>query len=253
MKVAVLQMRVAPGDESANMARAKSLVADAAKSGANLALLPEAFHLGWTDPSARDLADSVPNGRVAKLLSQWAVEQRIYLCAGIVERAGDRIFNAAALFSPQGSLLLHHRKINELDIAAGLYARGDRIQVCETEFGRIGLMICADAFAEGRPISRALGAMGAKVILSPCSWAVTARDAHRREPYGQLWLDNYIPVAQEYQLSIVAASNVGPITAGPWQGRVCIGSSMAVDPHGEEIARATYGAEAEEILHVMIA
>ena len=69
-----------------------------------------------------------------------------------------------------------------------------------------------------------------------------------REPYGQLWLDNYGPVAREFGLSIVGLSNVGPITAGPWQGRKCIGNSLIVGRDGREVARAAHGERAEMLL-----
>jgi predicted amidohydrolase len=47
------------------------------------------------------------------------------------------------LLDDQGDLLLHHRKLNELDIGHPYYQQGDRLNVCETKFGMIGLMVCA--------------------------------------------------------------------------------------------------------------
>jgi hypothetical protein len=90
--------------------------------------------------------------------------------------------------------------------------------------------------------------MGARVILSPCAWAVPRDHDNEREPYGQLWLDNYGPVAREFDLSIVGVSNVGPITAGPWQGRKCIGNSLVIGRDGREVARGPYGERAEVLL-----
>ena len=109
-------------------------------------------------------------------------------------------------------------------------------------------MICADGFAPGQSISRTLGIMGASVILSPCAWAVPHDHDNERDPYGQLWLDNYCPVAREFGLSIVGVSNVGPITAGPWQGRKCIGNSLVIGRDGGEVARGPYGERAEVML-----
>ena len=37
---------------------------------------------------------------------------------------------------------------------------------------------------------------------------------------GNLWRDNYGPVASDFRLWIAGVSNVGPITAGPWAGLV---------------------------------
>jgi predicted amidohydrolase len=167
-----------------------------------------------------------------------------------VERAEEKIFNAAVLLSPTGQLLAHHRKINELDFAQDLYERGDRLQVAHTPLGTIGLMICADGFANGQVISRTLGCMGADLILSPSAWAVPADHDNAKEPYGQLWVDNYGPVARDFHLWIAGVSNVGWITDGPWEGRPCIGCSLVVGPSGHPVLQGPYGADAETILYL---
>lgn len=248
MRVALAQMLVEPGEKQSNLERAESWIAQAARAGAEVVVLPEAMPLGWTHPSARRLADEIPAGESCTRLCRAARQHRVLICAGIVERAGEKIFNAAVLVDPAGRVLIHHRKIHELDLAHDLYARGDRLSVAVTNFGRVGVMICADGFAPAQSISRTLGMMGAQVILSPCAWAVPPDYDNEREPYGQLWLDNYGPVAREFGLSIVGVSNVGPITAGPWLGRQCIGNSLVVGPDGREVRRGPYGERAEALL-----
>lgn len=42
------------------------------------------------------------------------------------------MFNAAVLISASGEVILHHRKINELDFARELYSLGDRLSTVET-------------------------------------------------------------------------------------------------------------------------
>lgn len=252
MKIAMAQMLVEPGEKQANLSRAEAWIARAAEQGADVVVLPEALTLGWTHPSARVLADEIPGGESCERLRAAARENRIFVCAGLVERAGDRLFNSAVLLSDAGELLLLHRKIHELDFARELYACGDRLGVADTRFGRMGVMICADGFAPGQSISRALGQMGARVILSPCAWAVPADHDNAREPYGQLWLDNYGPVARDIGLTIIGVSNVGPITAGPWAGRQCIGNSLAIGPDGRELARGPYGEGAEALVMVEV-
>lgn len=56
--------------------------------------------------------------------------------------------------------------------------------------------------------------MGAQIILSPCAWAVPPDHDNVIEPYGQLWLDNYSPVARDFKMWIAGTSNVGVITGG---------------------------------------
>jgi len=252
LRLALIQMRVEPGAKQANLQTAARLVAESAGQGAQMAILPEALTVGWTDSRSAVLADEVPSGETCAFLRELARQHAVFLCVGIVERDGERVFNSAVLIGPDGQVLLHHRKIYELEIAHDCYALGDRLGVVDTPLGRIGLMICADAFAPGQVISRTLGLMGAELILSPCAWAVPVEHDNSREPYGQLWRDNYGPVARDFKLWIAGVSNVGPITTGPWAGRKCIGCSLLVGPDGREVLQGPYGIDAETILYADI-
>lgn len=249
-RLALVQMRVDGGRPEENRRRASQLIADAAANAAAVVLLPEAMDLGWTHSSARTHAGSIPDGPTCRMLRDEAKRHQLYICAGLIEADADRIHNSAVLIDPTGQVLLRHRKLNELDIAHHLYAPGDRLGVVRTPLGSFGLMICADAFASGQVVSRTLGLMKAQVILSPCAWAVPADHDQTRDPYGQLWLDSYQPVARDFHVWIAGASNVGPVTDGPWAGRKCIGCSLVIDPRGEVAARGPYGEDAQTVLYV---
>jgi predicted amidohydrolase len=251
-QLGLIQMRVEPGRKAENIERAIELARQAAKQGAEVLLLPEALPIGWTHSRALKEAEIIPKGEWCHALAAAAEQSGIWICSGVIERCGDKVFNSAALFDNRGKVALVHRKLNELDIAHELYAQGDRLSVVDTPFGRVGVMICADAFADNQAISRTLGLMGAQVILSPCSWAVPADHDQKREPYGQLWLDNYQPVAREFGLWVAGVSNVGPITDGPWSGRKCIGCSLVIGPKGEVAYQAPYGENSELVTNVLI-
>jgi predicted amidohydrolase len=251
-KLALAQMFVLPGEVQRNLQSALKFIRRAADSGADLILLPEALPFGWTDPSARQDAEPIPAGEACALLSSAARESKIFVCSGLIEKSGNRLFNSAVLFNPAGELILHYRKIHELDIAHDLYSLGDRLSVVDTSLGRIGIMICADAFVPNQVISRTLGLMGAQIILSPCAWAVPPDHDNESTPYGQLWLDNYIPVCRDFGLWIAGCSNVGPIQNGPWTGHHCIGSSLVIDPDGSTKINGPFGETAEEILFVEV-
>lgn len=252
MRLALIQMQVTPGDPAANLARAATHIATAAANNADIALLPEALDCGWTHPSAHDLAQPVPDGTTTRFFQNLARHHNIHIATGLVERAGPLLHNSALLIAPDGEILVHHRKINELDFALDLYSPGpaDQPSVAETEHGRIGLMICADGFAENLHVSHHLANLGAKLILSPCAWAVPPDHDNTTTPYGQLWIDSYTPIARQHNLTIAATSNVGAITAGPWENHPCIGNSMVVTPHGPQPhTAAPFGQHAEHILY----
>lgn len=241
------QILVEPGCPQANLNRAADAIQQAASWGCRLVVFPECLDLGWGDPSARDLAQPIPGPHVERL-REAAQEHRIYVAAGLVERSGNRLFNAAILISPAGHILLHHRKINELDICLDLYSVGDRLGVAETELGIIGLNLCADNFGNSLAIGHVLCRMGAQIIISPSAWAVDADHDNAKDPYGKLWLDSYTELARLYDVTLIGVSNVGWITNGPWSGRKVIGCSLAVGPGGRVLAIGPYGESATAMI-----
>lgn len=249
--VAMGQMLVEGGAADANLERAGRMIAEAAAQGCRIVVLPECLDAGWTHPASREIAQPVP-GATSDRIAAAAREAGIYVVAGLTEREGDAIYNAAVLVSPEGEILLKHRKLNELDIAQDLYTRGDRLGVARTPLGTIGITICADNFPDSLMFAQSLGRMGCELLLSPCAWAVDAKHNNQRDPYGRLWLSAYRPVAKEYGMTVMGVSNVGWMSAGPWAGRKCIGCSLAVGPDGEVLARGPYGEIAEALVAVEI-
>ena len=251
-KLAMLQMRVVGGALETNLLHASEMIAEAAAQGAQVVLLPEAMDLGWTHPSALTLAEPVPEGKPASLLCMLAKKHGIYICSGLTEKDGEKVYNSAVLIDPRGDIILLHRKINELDIGHPYYALGQSLRVVETEFGTLGVMICADASTGQWEISRTLAYMGADVILSPSAWAVPADHNNIEEPYGRWWKEAYIPVAKDFRIWIAGCSNVGWMTGGPWKGSKTIGCSMVIGPGGTQVLHAPYGVDADTILYVDI-
>ncbi len=250
--LALCQMKVAGGDREANLSHAGEMISEAARGGAQFILLPEAMDLGWTDPSALTEAESVPEGKTCSFLAKKALEHGVYICSGLIEKTGDKVYNSAVIINPKGELILLHRKIYELDIGHPYYALGDRLNVCHTEFGTLGLLICADANTDGYVLTRSLAYMGADVILSPSSWAVVADHDNLKDPYGGMWQDAYKPIAKDFRIWIASCSNVGWMTGGPWKGWKGIGCSMVIGPGGTDVAHAPYGENADTIVYVDI-
>ncbi len=250
-KLGMAQMLVEGGEPEANLSRAEAKIASAAALGCRVVVLPECMDLGWTHPSARNMAASIPGPRTERL-AKAARRFGLFGCSGLLEQAGAKIYNAAVLIGPDGRLLLHHRKINELSIALDLYSVGDRLGVVETELCTFGLNICADNFSGSLSIGHVLARMGAQVILSPASWATEASHDNVKEPYGALWRTSYAELARLYDLTVIGVSNVGWIDAGPWKGRKVIGCSLAMGSGGKILAQAPYGEAADGLTVVEI-
>ena len=99
MRLALSQMHVEPGQPQLNLSRAEQRIA-AAATLADIVLLPEALDCGWTHPSARELAGPIPGGEACERLRAAARACGIHVCAGIVERSGDHLYNAPCSSGP---------------------------------------------------------------------------------------------------------------------------------------------------------
>jgi predicted amidohydrolase len=223
------------------------MVENAGAEGCDMIVLPECLDIGWTHPSARELAEPIP-GSSSDILSAAARRAGLHVVAGLTERCEDRIYNTAILYGPDGEILAHHRKINILGIARDLYSVGDRLQVAETSLGRIGLVICADNFPDSLVHAHSLCRMGARMILSPSAWAVAANHDNAATPYGAMWKTSYGSISSLYDVVFVGVSNVGWITGGPWEGQKCIGNSLAFGPDGNLVVECSHGENAHELV-----
>jgi predicted amidohydrolase len=249
IRIGMAQMLVEGARPEANLRRAGEMIASAADRGCHVVVLPECLDIGWTHPAARELAEPIP-GLASDQLARAAQAGGIHVVAGLVERAGQKLYNASVLISPAGQILLKHRKINELAIAHDLYSLGQSLAVVQTPMGTIGITICADNAPGVLALGESLARMGARLLLSPCAWAVPPEHDNASEPYGGMWREAYAALAQRHGLTVVGVSNVGVLSAGPWQGWRCIGNSLAVGAGGVVLAELPHGASAQT-LHVL--
>ena len=250
-QLGMAQIMVEGGQPQANLARGVERIKEAATSGCHLVVLPECMDLGWMDGSAQQIAMPIP-GAYSDQLARAAQNSSVYVIAGLVEREGDQIYNAAVMINPDGQICLHHRKINVLEIAQDLYSIGDRLAVTSTPMGMIGTNICADNFSDSLAIGHVLARMGAQILVSPSAWVVGADHDNTEDPYGDLWRTSYRQMSTLYDLTVVGVSCVGPLTDGPWRGRKAIGCSLAVGPGGEILAQGPYGEDAESLIVVKV-
>ena len=219
------------GDVAGNLVRATTAIAEGAKAGADIVLLPECSNFGWTDHSAITEATEINSDPFIAGIKESAIKHEVYVTVGFVERAESNLYNSAVIISPAGEILLHHRKINELDFARELYSIGNQISSVDTPLGKLGLMICADALSE---VDRIIGRLiedGVELILSPSAWAVPSDFDNDLTPYGSLWTDAYSSGIADSKVWIIASSNVGVIRHGEWAGHKCIGNSIAMGPN----------------------
>lgn len=139
-----------------------SAIRKAADNQANLIVFPECSLTGYLFSSRQEalpFAETIPGPSTKKLIS-LCQELKVYVIFGLLEKEGDRLFNAVAFIGPQG-LIAGYRKNHLPFLGIDRFVDiGDRpFQVHPTSIGNIGMHICYDIlFPESARIMTLLGA-----------------------------------------------------------------------------------------------
>jgi len=162
VKVATIRLRPKGADPVAAFLQ---LAQKGVAGGTDVILLPEGVTVVGTGKSYADVAETIP-GPTTTRLAALAREKRAYVVAGIYEREGHAIYNTAVLMDRAGRVAGKYRKVyiprEELE---GGITPGSSYPVFDTDFGKVGLLICWDVqYADP---ARALAMQGAELLLMP--------------------------------------------------------------------------------------
>lgn len=180
IKVSTAAMRC-ERDKQANLKRFLQLIDEAADHQADILVLPEQALQGYlTSVVAMDCsgdlekneflfqwenAELVPEGPSVQAIIKKAIERKIYVCFGMTEKADDyKLYNTAVLTGPDG-YIGKYRKVHQPADEMQSYYAGEEFPVFDTPVGRLGMMICYDAWFPESGRELALG--GAEIILKP--------------------------------------------------------------------------------------
>jgi predicted amidohydrolase len=153
------------GSAAANVEAFSKIIREAAEQKPDIICLPEGMTVVGTGKSYVDVSEPVP-GPTTERLGALARELRSYIVAGLYERVAPAVYNTAVLIDRDGKLVGRYRKTHlpREEWEAGI-TPGDSYPVFQTDFGKIGLMICWDVqFPEPW---RALGLQGVELVLLP--------------------------------------------------------------------------------------
>jgi N-carbamoylputrescine amidase len=244
-------------DREANIARAESLVREAAGRGAQVILLQELFETPYfcIEQDARHfaLATTLTENAAVKHFRRIAKELGVVLPISFFERANQAFFNSVAVLDADGEVLGIYRK-SHIPNGPGYqekqyFSPGDTgFKVWDTRFGRVGVGICWDQwFPE---TARAMALLGADLLLYPT--------AIGSEPPPAPPLDSRAHWQRTQQGH--AAANVMPLIASNRYGLErslqdpdhlfirFYGSSFIADSTGAKVAEA--GEEGDAVLTV---
>ena len=227
----MVQLLVEGGEPERNMSRAEKLIEKAKNENAQLVLLPETLDLAWTHPSVYNEAEPIP-GKRSDFFCAIAKKNAVWLCLGLTEKEDNKIFNTAILINSGGELIYKYRKINLLEVEFPFYQPGNSLSVVDTEFGKIGINICADNYLDSLNFAHSLARMNAQIILSPSSWTVDHFVTEEMNPYLDKWIKPLTTISKLYEIPFISATSVGYIVGGPYEGKKMIGCSLVVDKFG---------------------
>ena len=225
MKVAAIQHDIVWEDPPATFARLAPMIADAAESGARLAVLAEMFSTGFsmhTDRTAEPL-----DGPSTTFLVEQATKHGIWVCGSLPARAENRDlpFNQLVLAAPDGGA---HRydKIHPFSYAneQDHFAAGDRHVTVDVDGVRCSLFVCYDL--------RFADEFWALAPTTDCYIVVANWPESRRDH----WRALLVARAIENQAYVIGVNRVGQ------GGRLeYAGDSRIVDPLGVVIGEAPPG------------
>jgi len=231
LRLALAQMDIALGDKAANLARARARASRAAAQDVDLLIFPELWTTGYDLARASELAEPIPAGPTARQLTAWAQEFGLWLAGSMLEKTSAGVYNAAALFGPQGQVMGPYRKIHRFGPMAEdrWLDAGCTPGLFDLPWGTTGVAICYDLrFPE---LFRRYALAGARLILLPSQW-----------PHPRLhhWRTLVQARAIENQCFVAAVNRVGHDRDSAFCGH-----SLLVGPWGEIILEA---AESPELL-----
>lgn len=228
MKIAISQVG-AGKDVTANLETIDRFAAEAASSGARLAVFPEGamFECLSTADELSTAAQPL-DGPFVSGLQDSATRHGITLVVGLFEfrQPGQRPYNTVVAVNDRGVVAAHRKAL--LYDAFG-YCESDSVQpaeptsdVFDVDGVRFGLITCYEVrFPE---VSRALVDAGAEVLLVSSAWPVgPAKEDH--------WVTMVKARAIENTVYVAAAGDCGP---------GLVGRSQIVDPLGYVIAGLTH-------------
>ncbi|WP_321798365.1 carbon-nitrogen hydrolase family protein [Caballeronia sp. J97] len=227
-QVAALQMVSTP-DRDRNLADAGRLIAEAARRGAQLVLLPEYFcYMGFKDTDKLAIRETPGDGPIQQFLADAAREHRVWIIGGTLPLQSpepNRVLNTTLVFDPSGKQVARYDKIHLFNFEKGeesfdearTICPGSEVRTFEAPFGRVGLSVCYDLrFPE---LYRQLGDCALMVV--PSAFTHTTGRAH--------WETLLKARAVENQCYVLAAAQGG----NHENGRRTWGHSMLIDPWGE--------------------
>ncbi|MBC8577662.1 carbon-nitrogen hydrolase family protein [Yanshouia hominis] len=235
VKVALCQRGVT-GSKEQNIAETVSMIEEAAEHcpGLDLIIFPEYnYYESLSLEEARANSETM-DGRYITEMKKQARRFGVNLIPGsFAETCGEKVKNTCALIDRSGEVAGSYSKVHLMD-AIGIRESdaavpGDKLGVFDTDFGRIGLMVCFDLRFPEQPRSMVL--QGADIIFCAASFP-TGSPLPPRTDHWDLLVQSTALLNLTWTCAVNQFGSICGGTENPF------GRSMVVDPWGIVTASA---------------
>lgn len=223
-RIALAQTKPVLFDKTRNVSIAAEWMHMAAKEKAQIIIFPELFLTGYSIGSRfSEMAETIHGENITRLAA-LAKSYQMALIMGFAERdeRSGQVFDAALYCGADGKIIGTYRKMHLYAAEKEWFARGEEARVWETDYGRVGALICYDV--EFPEHARILALRGAG-WLAACTGNMLPNE-HAQEIFVQAR-------ALENRVWVALANRLGA------EGEIeFFGGSAICDPRGKIVAQA---------------
>lgn len=174
MKACLAQIYTVKGNPKANLTKMAAAVFEAAAKGADIVCFSELFYSGYDiSKEALEALAIYADGPEMDEIRDLAAAAGVHILISYPEKdkvSGD-VFISASLIDNMGSMLLNHRKTYRWADEKKKVSVGSGYEVCDTKFGKIGVLICYEM--EYPEPARILMLQGAEIVLITSAFSET--------------------------------------------------------------------------------
>jgi len=237
MKVAIITMRPKIANKKANLEKMANYIE---KTKADIYVFGELTICGYhVKDELRDIAETV-NGPSVKYVKELAKKNKCYIVFGMPVKNSTvkgLINNSAILVHPNGKVDTYNKwflpTVGPFEEKI-FFDEGEKLKICDTKYGKIGLIVCYDIFFP--ELCRAYTLLGADIII-----CISATPTVTRKLFEAI-----IPArAVENTIFFIYVNLVGT-----QENLIFWGGSQAYDPLSNLLVKAPYFKESVKVIDI---
>ena len=234
LKIAISQYKPILGDLDKNIEKHVKSIKKGIENSAKIIIFPE---LSLTGYLIKDLTYELAINKTDPLLNIFKnLSKDIDIVIGLVEKGDNRLLYNSLLYFSKGKLLSNYRKIRLPNFGMfeekRFFKAGEKLSVFETDFGKVGTLICRDFLFPS--LAYSLFYKGADFLIAISNSPL--RGVESKEYQSQsMWEDAGKVYSRFFSMNVVYVNRVGFE-----DGFGFAGGSFVSNPEGKIIFKAPF-------------